>query len=190
MRRMTHLTREEFALELETHAGALWCVAAAVLGDRDRARDVVQEAALIGLGRLEQFQRGSSFVHWMGQIVRFVALNQGRREKLRRGASGETLGSVVKLHTPRESSPVSRFGQVVEGQESFDDKTLRALRELDETARACLLMRTVLDMSYREISDALGIAEGTAMSHVHRSRQRMRESLRAVANAGREGARP
>jgi RNA polymerase sigma-70 factor (ECF subfamily) len=187
---MTHLTREEFALELETHAGALWCVAAAVLGDRDRARDVVQEAALIGLGRLEQFQRGSSFVHWMGQIVRFVALNQGRREKLRRGASGETLGSVVRRDAPREPSPVSRFGQVVEGQESFDDKTLRALRELDETARACLLMRTVLDMSYREISDALGIAEGTAMSHVHRSRQRMRESLRAVANAGREGARP
>ena len=68
--------------------------------------------------------------------------------------------------------------------EWFDDQTRRALQQLDETPRSCLLMRTVLDMSYRQIAEALGIPENTAMSHVHRSRQRMRESLLASRREG------
>ena len=50
---------------------------------------------------------------------------------------------------------------------------------MEETARACLLLRTLQDMPYREIALALDIAEGTAMSHVHRARMAMRERLAA-----------
>jgi len=57
------------------------------------------------------------------------------------------------------------------------DRVLEALVSLEETARACLLLRTVLDKSYREISLALDIPEGTAMSHVHRARKAMRRML-------------
>ena len=52
-----------------------------------------------------------------------------------------------------------------------------ALRTLDETARACLLMRVVLDLPYRNIALALNIPEGTAASHVHRARATMRSNL-------------
>ena len=78
---------------------------------------------------------------------------------------------------------VSSRGMVVPGQESFDDDVLKALDALEETARACLLLRTVMDMPYKEVSLALDIPEGTAMSHVHRARKTMRDRLMA---AGRD----
>ena len=54
---------------------------------------------------------------------------------------------------------------------------LGALGRLEETARACLLLRVVLDLPYQEISRSLGIPQGTAMSHVHRARRAMASLL-------------
>jgi RNA polymerase sigma-70 factor (ECF subfamily) len=66
---------------------------------------------------------------------------------------------------------------VREDQTEFDDRLVGALGNLDETARICLLLRTLESMSYRDISRVLAIPEGTAMSHVHRSRRTLREAL-------------
>ena len=73
--------------------------------------------------------------------------------------------------------PLTGRGDIAIDQESFDDDVVAALMSLDETARACLLMKTVLDLPYREIAAALGVPEGTAMSHVHRARGALRERL-------------
>lgn len=162
------LSQSEFAQLFQEHARALWCVAVAVLGNRDEAEDVLQESALTGLSKRHEFVRGTSFVHWMGQVVRYTALNEGRRRRIRRASNVDD----VRIES-------SDSGTTSEVAEPFDDRVLGALATLDETARACLLMRTVLDFSYRQISEALQIAEGTAMSHVHRSRMRMRAALLA-----------
>ena len=55
--------------------------------------------------------------------------------------------------------------------------TGRRLNALEETPRICLLLRTLRNMPYKEIALALGIPEGTAMSHVHRARAAMRKSI-------------
>src|SRR6267142_2524601 len=73
------LTPAAFATQYQGSWRALWCIAAAVVGDRAQADDVLQEAAMIALGKLSQFDPASNFVAWMGQIVRFVALNHSRR---------------------------------------------------------------------------------------------------------------
>lgn len=168
------LSEVEFARLYQANARTLWCVAVAVLGHRDSADDVLQESALVGLQKRTEFAAGTSFVHWMSQIVRFTALNVGRRQRLRQFSGLETGG---------EPADRSRVEGTLDSHEPFDDRLLAALATLDETARTCLLMRTVLEFSYRQISEALQIAEGTAMSHVHRSRQRMRAALLASDRA-------
>ena len=78
--------------------------------------------------------------------------------------------------------PGAGFAKKIRADQSeFDDRLLRALSMLEETARTCLLLRTLSDMPYREISQILEIPEGTAMSHVHRSRQVLRAALSAQA---------
>lgn len=172
------LSRDEFAAEFQRAHGRLWCIAAAVAG-RQRASDIVQESALIALSKIDEFEPGTGFDRWMAQIVRYVALNETRRTARRKTSpSDPTLIDASRDAPPRERpSPVSRSGELSPDQGDFDDRVIRALDDLEETARACLLIRTVLGLPYREIARVLDIPEGTAMSHVHRARNAMRASL-------------
>ena len=60
---------------------------------------------------------------------------------------------------------------------SWDDELVAALMDLRPTARACLLLKVVLELDHKTIAATLGIPEGTAMSHVHRARSAMLKSL-------------
>ena len=175
------LSRTQFAEFFEKSWRTLWCVAAAVLGSRDEVEDVLQESALIALGKLGDFDPQSNFTAWMAQIVRFTALNTGRRRARRRAVASihDDLLEQAADSKGRGNGSVSTSlrGDLPVYEEAFDDRLLGALKSLAETPRACLLLRTVQDMSYREISQVLGIPEGTAMSHVHRTRQALRERL-------------
>lgn len=167
------LDRKRFGELFEQHAPSLWCIAAAVVGNRSKAQDVVQEAAVIALGKLDEFDPATSFGAWMGQIVRFTALNEGRRGVRER--SGQKRLASEQEHIGR-SAPAANDAAM---GETFDERTEAALNTLDETARVCLLLRTVLDRSYKDIAASLGIPEGTAMSHVFRARKAMRDQLEA-----------
>src|SRR5262245_59175613 len=96
------LTPAQFAAHLEGSWRKLWCIGAAIVGDRVMADDVLQEAAMIALGKLSQFDPRTSFAAWMAQIVRFVALNQARRRQ--RTAAVPLLGANVESPPPRGQS--------------------------------------------------------------------------------------
>jgi RNA polymerase sigma-70 factor (ECF subfamily) len=59
----------------------------------------------------------------------------------------------------------------------FDQDVQRALHNLAETPRTCLLLKTVVELDYAEIAQILGIPAGTAMSHVSRARAQMHKLL-------------
>lgn len=163
------LTRAEFAAGFDRCWKTLWCVAAGVLGDRTQAEDVVQEAALIAMDKLEEFDPGTNLTAWLARIVRNVALNHARRRKLERSWAAAARQS-ASTTSPVRPDPA---------REIDDEQVLSALGTLSETARTCLLMRTVLDLSYKEIAATLEIPAGTAMSHVHRARASLRAALRS-----------
>jgi len=133
---------------------------------------------VIGLQKLEQFDRDTRFAAWMGRIVRFVALNQVRRRGRRstRSTDPEDLDREVAPPAPVLSA-TDPAGELLADAGHFDDALARALLELRPMARACLLLRTLHDLDYNEISETLLIPRGTAMSHVHRSRQVLRRHL-------------
>jgi RNA polymerase sigma-70 factor (ECF subfamily) len=174
------LTREEFSARLQTSSRSLWLIAAAVLGHRSDADDVLQEAAMIGLSKIDEFDPETNFAAWMGGIVRNVARNHARKRVRRQTAPADprTIDqSRTAADEARPSPSFDRRGRMAPDQAVFDDRVLGALNQLEETARACLLLRTLRSLPYREISALLGIPEGTAMSHVHRARQFLRQTL-------------
>lgn len=177
-------SRAEFAQRFRGSFRKLWLIAAAVSPDRNLADDIVQEAAVVALGKLDQFQPGTNFTAWMGQMVRYVALNQGRRERRRRGQAlddvAEPAATEQDVAPERETLGLSMRGALPGTQEHFDDSLIEALSRVSETARACLLLRTLEGLDYAEISQLLEIPEGTAMSHVHRARRLLRERLMPV----------
>jgi RNA polymerase sigma-70 factor (ECF subfamily) len=172
------LSEREFADGFQECRETLWCVAAGVMGRSADAADVLQEAAIIALAKLDRFEPGSDFVAWMSQIVRNVARNAGRRSR-RRGEGG--VGSALLDRVEAARAPVRPPA------DDFDALVGHALDSLAETARACLVLRVVRGLSYREISNVLDIPEGTAMSHVHRARAALRQML-APDEPGPQGA--
>jgi RNA polymerase sigma-70 factor (ECF subfamily) len=187
------ISTERFAELFASTHDALWCVAAAVLGDRSRAHDVVQEAALIGMAKLGEFDPDTSFVAWMGQIVRFTALNEGRKHQREREGLVRLASRSGSGIAPGPHSDTGSRGRTLSDVERFDAALEDALSSLDPTARACVVLRSVRGMAYKEIASTLGIPEGTAMSHVCRARRELRERLAsrdpyAGARAGKEDA--
>jgi RNA polymerase sigma-70 factor (ECF subfamily) len=177
---------ESFAAKLTDAYPQCWLVAAAVTGDRVEADDIVQEAALIALGKRHEFAVGTNFTAWISQIVRLTALNYAKKS-IRRGnvvtdpvTIDRSVASAI-VDAKEGMNSVTAEGRLVQDQADFDDDVLSALGELGDEARACLLLRTVRHLSYSEIAQTLRVPEGTAMSHVHRAKQLMRDRLKEKA---------
>jgi RNA polymerase sigma-70 factor (ECF subfamily) len=186
-----------FVTEFQAAARTLWLIAVGVVRDAATAEDVVQEAAVIALEKLDQFRPETNFTAWCGQIVRNVALNRARKERKRRvvpldPALMEGTPAVTPDGRGGVGPRVGPRGQLSQDQSCFDDRVMQALNGLSEMARACLLLRTVEEMEYSRISALLGIPEGTAMSHVHRARVYLRERLMdyGPGTDGREESTP
>src|SRR4030095_15316638 len=82
----------DFSAQFQASYRVLWLVATGIVGDPTAAEDVVQEAALLALGKLDQFQPGTNFRAWMAQMVRYVALNHARKRQKQRAAPLDSVG--------------------------------------------------------------------------------------------------
>ncbi len=173
------LTPSSFAARFRASSRVLWCVAAGVLGDRTQAEDVLQEAAVVALGKLDSFRPGSNFVAWMSQYVRFVSLNDRRKRERRRRA--------LAAKQP-ESSPAAVLPD--DPRAPFDTDVAEALASLSEAQRTCLLLKTVVELEYAEIAAMLEMPAGTAMSHVSRARAKMQKLLQPGPTAVSQQAVP
>lgn len=175
-----HMDSASFARKLTEHYARLWLIAMAYLQDRALAEDVVHDAVLVALDKLDQFESGGNFAAWLGKIVRLKAKNEARTRKRRKtyATDPEQLRKVAA--SSRASSPrddVRQWAVLHNARDDFDDEVTAALATLSVDARAALLLRTVADLSYVEISELLGIPAGTAMSHVHRARRQLQKTL-------------
>ena len=171
----------QFGALFAAHSRVLWSIAVSVTGDRTAAEDLVQEAAAVALTKLGEFDPATSFVAWVGQIVRFLALNEQRKRQRQREAhvDPDLIQSVAPRPLARKTGtgPVTSDGSLKAQQAAFDDSMAEAIAALEEPQRACLLLRVVNGLSYKDIAQALSMPEGTAMSHVHRARRILRERL-------------
>jgi RNA polymerase sigma-70 factor (ECF subfamily) len=178
-RRSAGLDAEEFCARLRQSFRTQWLIAVSIVREPMLAEDVVQEAGLIALGKLADFTPGTNFNAWVGRMVRYVALNYARKERKRRSPSLDALGEGPQAAATAGPAPWAGFKSGV-----LDERIVRELFALQETARACLLLRTVDGLSYAEIAELLDIPEGTAMSHVHRTRLHLRDRLSDLAPDG------
>ena len=172
------LSAAQFATDFQQCYSRLWALAAGMLGDRHLAEDVVQDAGIVALKQLQEFEVGTNFVAWMSQIVRFQAFNRSRKKTRRRTRSVDPVLLDSETGSPSATDRLpAPSGDLSPEQKFFDDEMMHALNDLREVARACLLLRTLHQMSYADIGAMLEIAEGTAMSHVHRSKAQLRKRL-------------
>lgn len=164
-------------------------IAAGITGNRSTAEDIVQQAVTIAIEKNMSFSSESHFNGWLAGVVRNCALNYQRKVSRRKThpTDPNTMTSIFSNAEP--TSPIdSKTGSLKPMQNSFDDRVTAALQEIAPNARSCLLLRTVEELSYKEISKLMHIPEGTAMNLVHRSKKKLREILAGDDQTGEETA--
>ena len=175
---------ESFTALLKDCYQRCWLIAMAVTGDRTEADDVVQEASLVALRKLADFSEGTNFAAWISQIVRLIALNHAKKSRktivVTDPAAIDRDATLMGTSAEARRDSIALDGRLSEYQADFDDEVLSALRGIGDVPRACLLLRVVHELSYGEIAETLQIPEGTAMSHVHRAKQSLRQQLRST----------
>ncbi|HEX4732903.1 MAG TPA: sigma-70 family RNA polymerase sigma factor [Thermoleophilaceae bacterium] len=139
-------------------------VAAAIVGDQERACDAVQEAFGRAIGRRKSFRHSGPLEAWLWRLVVNAARDQAQPHAApldddRQGAH-EIATNGDSLHTGEE---------------------LRAaVAVLPERQRLVLFLRYYADLDYGTIASALEIAPGTVAATLHAAHSALRRTLQEV----------
>jgi RNA polymerase sigma-70 factor, ECF subfamily len=132
--------------------------ARALVGDRDGADDLVQDTLERAVRKFHLWRPGDLRA-WLFSIMHNVFVNQLKGRKV--SPSVEIDEEMIAAHIP-----------TVDSVDVLDLE--RALVRLAPEQREVVLLVALEDMSYAEVSKALGIPIGTVMSRLSRGRERLR----------------
>lgn len=138
-------------------------------GDRAAAEDLVQETYLKAYKGFASYQQGTNFRAWIYRILRNTFLT-----------SRAGLNALTALEADDEHGPEPGTAETPESilLAARQQETIQAaLEALPVHYREVILLCDLEEMSYQEISLALGIPMGTVMSRVSRARSAMRKLL-------------
>jgi RNA polymerase sigma-70 factor (ECF subfamily) len=170
---------EEFSNAALPHLGELYRTAARLLGDLERAEDVVQEVYLEAWKSFDRFQPGTNCRAWLFKILMHTVSHHRRKwRNLRLVKESEEVLEQTAVYTPPIPDSI--------GEEAI----LSALDRIPVDFRTAVLLADVEEFSYREIAQMLNVPIGTVMSRLNRGRKLLRELLSEVARSygiGQEG---
>lgn len=141
------------------HAAAL-----AVVKEPADAEDVVQDAFIRALERLEDCRDPAKFGAWLLRIVRNRAHSVRRYLGVRDAAPLDALPL---------ASPQPGPARETERSQLRDDLT-EALSDLTEVQREVVLLHDLEGWKHREIGEALELPEGTVRAHLFHARRALR----------------
>lgn len=170
---------DEFAA---TYAREAYNLALRLTGNRIEAEDLAQDAMICAIKAWPKFKGNSSPSTWLYRIVLNTWKNRLRSQS-RRGLMhffSFDLGgeSKEKLIDTLVSPEVSAHDLM--GREETAAAVHKTLQKLDPEERAVVVLRDMEDKSYAEISQILGLPEGTIKSRLSRARERLRILFKSV----------
>lgn len=154
-------------LLVRRYRDALFHHAAWIVKDWEEAVDVAQEVFIKAMREPRFFEPDFKMKAWLYRVTSNLCFNLVR-DRRRRSAILETV--------PRDTADGADQPEVV-FQSERQERILAAMDRLSEDHREILMLRYYSDLSYAEISDALGIKLGTVMSRLSRAKGTLVEYL-------------
>lgn len=161
-----------------------------MLGRRDEAEDMAQEVFVQVFKAISQFRGESKLGTWIYRIAVNLCKNRSKYLSRRHEHAQDELEPAME-RAPLDDTKTATYGDVARPDhmvEGFQLESIvhRCLVELEPDFREVLVLRDIEDLTYDEIGEITGLAEGTVKSRLHRARamlkaqveQRLGEKLR------------
>jgi RNA polymerase sigma-70 factor (ECF subfamily) len=169
---------QAFGRLVEAYQRAAVGTAYRLLGNRDDAAEVAQEAFLRAYRSLSKLKEPSRFGPWLLRIVSNLSLNVRRSRRYgstvpldeQRGDEGVAEGPASRLTS---TVGPERLAQGQELQEALD----KALDTLPDKQRLALVLFTIEGWPQKEIADLLDCSLETVKWNVFQARKRLRAIL-------------
>lgn len=138
--------------------------------NHEEAADFSQDVYLRVMDKIDSFRGDSKSSTWVYSVAMNLGLNRLRRMK-RIQFIPDDAGEPIT-----EDTPESLLTEALDRQET-EKRVQQELMNLPDSYRVPLLLLYYDRMSYREMSEKLGLSEGTLKSLVHRGKRILRDRL-------------
>ena len=139
--------------------------ALALLGDADRADDLVQDCLVRAWSRFHLYRSDGNLRAWLFTIMHNLNANAARRASRR--------PRTVPYEPDRHAVPVAGNQEDRVAMAGLS----HALGDLPTEQREVVLLVGLEQMTYEEVARILEIPVGTVMSRLHRGRERLRNAF-------------
>lgn len=149
-----------------------------MIGDRERAEDLVQEAFLRVYRHLDRFDRNRKFSTWIYTIASNLAKNELRN----RSRSPLVTLEQARPRDEEEQRPMEFEDPESRPDELYERRNLKALVDLTVARlsshhREVFVLRELEGKSYEEIAEIMHCNLGTVKSRLNRARQSFAELI-------------
>ncbi len=166
---------EEEALELSDQ---VYRVARRLVGTREEAEDLMQEAYARAFRSWRQYQHGTNLRAWLLRILTNINIDRGRRQQRTPQTTSideagdyflyNKLEAAVPEENPDEERVIERLSQ---------DSVVEALADVPHDFRDVVVLVDIGEFSYADAAQILDIPVGTVMSRLHRGRRILKRNL-------------
>ena len=155
---------DDFRVLVERHQLSIFRFASALLGNREEAEDVTQEAFLAAFANLSGYDSSrASFSTWLFAIARNRCINfHKRRQPI-------ALNELDSIADAMSADPIVSL----ELSQQLD----RALAALPLEQRSAFVLAEIEDLPYAEIALLEQTSLGTVKSRIHRAKVRLQSLL-------------
>lgn len=162
---------------VEAYDQKLYNMAYRMLGNREDARDMTQEAFLRAYRSLDGFREESSFSTWIFRIAKNACLDRIRKRSQVQAVSIDepiqTEEGQVQRELPSDLGDPEEYAE----QQELSAVVHSALQELTDEYRTAVVLRDLQGLSYNEIAEVMEVSLGTVKSRIYRGRQALKEVL-------------
>jgi RNA polymerase sigma-70 factor (ECF subfamily) len=164
---------------LRRHRGPLFTFLLRMLGDRERAEDLAQEAWLRVVKGAAAWNERAKFKSWLYAIARNLCFDQSRRDRFRRTESLDAAAEDGEEAQPMGERIASPDAGPERAAASGELKPLlvAALLALPEEQREVFVLREQSGLGFKEIAEVVGVNENTVKSRMRYALEGLRKRL-------------
>jgi len=169
---------QAYGLLVAKYQDRVFNTACRMLGQREDAEEVAQEAFLKALEKISQFRNQSRFYTWLFRIAVNLIISRrrrGARIRFQSLTAADELGLTQAAGLKARKSGQSPQAAAVKAETM--QRVAQALEELDDEMRLVIVLRDMEEMDYSQIADVLAVPAGTVKSRIHRARTALKDKL-------------
>src|SRR5258708_30322913 len=166
---------------VRTHTRRIYNLCYRFTGRSQEAEDLTQDVFLRIYKTLASYQgTQGSFTTWLTSLTRNLLIDHYRKHKKERmdvSVDDENTATLT------ETNVTFTRPDIVLIENEASSAIQAAIQKLSPDLREAVILRDVQEMEYREISNVLGVPEGTVKSRINRGRAALGQMLRRSSSA-------